>query len=446
MAHDENSVVVMYSTVAGLDMDWQRIKLASQSIVMTGNNGETMGMGGDAIFRCSIDSNQPASGGTPECTNIQYSSSDPTDFFDSKMLVPWKFEVPSYAFLRFERSSCLTTSSASLGITENPALNITFTLQYDALEGECMDYTDCYTDSDGHPSLRTSVSSTGNTQRMLRCAAMPKRSDPMISESRCMECFADCDCPGGSYCHADNGICLNNGVAYVCDADSHRNAGICRPKDIANEIINKPCRAESANTYDALSSGQTRTLGSAAVLVSEGNRDDRSDGITGAGFCGQARYYNTSNVDGTDDNIVRAGVARTILWTGECVNDICQECNDGSTPCSGDKTCIRGLLRDTIVVDGTIRTFTSNTVAGTALAGVMMIIVVQIIFVVYFVVERGDAHRQENEAKEAEKQKAADQKAAKAKKSLAAEEAKEEEASAAKDAAGAGASESKSSE
>lgn len=46
--------------------------------------------------------------------------------------------------------------------------------------------------------------------------------------------------------------------------------------------------------------------------------------------------------------------------------------------CSGSKSCINGRIMDTVVVDNTIRTFTSNTVAGTMLAAVIMIVLLQL--------------------------------------------------------------------
>lgn len=403
-----------------------------QSVRMTSGTGEDLGLGGDAEFTCLVDGVPTQFTSQTTCTSDEIQFNSPTSFFSNIILTPRERDTPAYVYYRIERTTCLTTSSASAGLTEDPALNVTFTLDYQSIEGECMDYTDCYVDGDDHPSLRTSFSSTGNTNKMIQCVGMPKRSNPDLIESRCMECTSDCHCPGGSYCHRDNGVC-NDGVRnYLCDGDSHRMAGVCKVKDAAKEIIGKPCRVDRGGTYGIVQS-RYRTVNnpSTALIVSEGTADDRSDGITGGGFCGEARYYNSSNVDFTLNNVKRSGAARVVLWDGQCVSGVCQECSDGEVQCAssqtgngGDKTCIRGRLRDTIIVDQTIRTFTSNTVAGTALSGVMMIIVVQIIFVVYFVVERGDAHRQEEEAKEEKKKEKAEKKAEKARKELAAHDGK----------------------
>lgn len=277
----------------------------------------------------------------------------------------------AFAFVAFGAGCSATAGQAITGSAQLKVMNV---------PGECQSYRDCDKSGSDHPSLSYRLSANDDEERLRHCVVAPSPENPLMPYTRCMECLADCDCESGQYCHKDAGVCNTVNGVYTCDLGSAQKLGLCRKKDINKEILGKACRSGAGATLAQSGAfAVAANPNTAQLLVSEGpnyNGDDTS--ATADKFCGEVLFYNaSSNVAN-----VRGGEARSILWEGYCFNGECHECAPNTVDtCQGRRSCINGQQMETINVDGTIRTFTSNTVAGTLLAGVMMIILVQALIV-----------------------------------------------------------------
>lgn len=255
------------------------------------------------------------------------------------------------------------------------------------LDGECSTgYTACNRQEDNHPSSKKFSSANEDSTRMRQCALVPSAADPKVPTTKCVECQSDCDCGTAQYCHMDSGVCPtdNSGNFHTCDQDSNRKLGLCVAKDPTGDILGQPCRTDQGSTA---TNGPRLTSNAVALplvseTVGEALNNDRT--LTASAFCGGVLFYpdDAEYVPGLGATTIAMGgsrVARSVLWEGTCVNHMCYECSSSDRDCGagGAKTCVNGEWLDTIVVDGTVRTFNVNTVAGTLLTGVVMVILVQ---------------------------------------------------------------------
>ena len=249
-----------------------------------------------------------------------------------------------------------------------------------AIAGSCRSYADCYKSESDHPALRYLLSADSQAARLRRCLLVPSEDDVTRPSAQCSECVADCDCGSGQYCHSDAGICTGSGGEYVCDSKSNSRFGLCVAKDPTGQIVGGACRSNSGSTFSTTTNIKATTGSSAIVANQLASSGEASSLVTGHGYCGGVAYYNSTNEDGANANgFSRANVARTVLWTGQCLDGICHECTTSDSLCLGAKTCIQGRVLETIVVDNTERTFTSNTLAGTMLAATLMIVLALIV-------------------------------------------------------------------
>uniref|UniRef100_A0A7S1GEC1 Uncharacterized protein n=1 Tax=Bicosoecida sp. CB-2014 TaxID=1486930 RepID=A0A7S1GEC1_9STRA len=314
--------------------------------------------------------------------NQNWDISDPTDY--SALLSSAKQNFQGKFVVKVKQGE-------DVGYTP-PALNIKVVITQ--LGGECSTgYEACNKLEDDHPSSKKATSANEAGSRMRHCIVMPSADDLLMPTTRCAECTASCDCGAGQYCHLDNGICYtgsdyNSGdsVYAVCSGESYRKYGICIDKDPADAIIGQSCRTDvGAIADDARDLFQDLDRSDRLPLVAESASAALAveGGITGNGFCGKAVYYNNTPPAGAPwqdgrDEASPANVARRILWSGKCVNHVCQECDQGSSTCNGNLQCIQGRWEERIVVDGTARTFNENTLAGLGLATVLMIVLLQL--------------------------------------------------------------------
>lgn len=316
---------------------------------------------------------------TPSATTI----STPMTYSSFALTAPLRARFNTKVFTTFVTTADHTRISASVN----------------TFAGECSSYTDCVQDSGDHPSPRGSLSANGDVERFKQCLMVPSAADPTVPTGRCVECLNDCDCMAGQYCHTDPGVCdlTGSNAFYTCDSFSRARLGVCIAKDPTGDIIGQTCR----NTFKVGSATRMpttvdpSTAAVSGITIADYMSDSTANGLvlvdggvvvddlpqTGAGFCGRARYYNASSVD-TSASVASSAVlnngARAILWQGICANGICQECLGAGETCAGAQQCIDGKSAQTIVVDGTSRTFSNNTLASTMLAAVLMIIILQL--------------------------------------------------------------------
>lgn len=290
--------------------------------------------------------------------------------------------------------------------------NVALSVTASELTGECVDYTDCYAPEDSHPSSesdRDGDSAVGDTDHFVYCTVgidydASTAYGSLVPTTICTECKQDCDCDPGQYCHGDRGLCSNSGVPgvatsgqWVCDAESGRMFGLCREKDTS--VLGSRCRPGAtayANVYSAIGSAaaaatvspvQPNFDGFYPVTSPDSTEDvavtdadwERAD-LDGYGFCGEVRYYNTSNA-GVPASM--AGAARATLWSGVCYDFECRECTEGQGSCGNARVCIDGSVGPRLRMDGTPRTYTNNVVAGTALGATFMVILLQAIVVMH---------------------------------------------------------------
>jgi hypothetical protein len=227
----------------------------------------------------------------------------------------------------------------------------------------------------------------------------------------------------------DEGICSlgtltpdNAFQLYVCDPDSNKLVGMCRAK--STDVLGKSCVShlkDGSNDgqdvmhpvlgirnagSNSLSGGPTAVFNSTGGVLSHPNRDDvtefspdNSDFAEGTGgMCGEFLFYNATAVStamGTDNvatpespALSLAGTPRAALWTGFCDSDrVCRECVPGAGSnghgASFGQICLNGQLLSAKDVDGTDRSYTTDTVASTQLGTTFMVILLVILFAVH---------------------------------------------------------------
>lgn len=276
---------------------------------------------------------------------------------------------------------------------------VNFAVEVDSVPGECSSYVDCRKNGGDaqNPSTRGGASAN-DADRFVHCAVLPGAADPTTVQTSCIECISDCDCGAGQYCHKDAGACNRDGATdfYTCDAQSRRSLGLCVAKDPSGDVIGKQCRTvdplstsaagapsgvNAPTTVQGLSymtDSFSQVSAANALPLVEAPAVVDIKGDTGIGFCGGARFFSPENNDVSTGDVDYGFGARTILWQGFCYNSVCMECLGDTNACNGAQQCIDGALADTIVVDGTSRTFSHNALAGVMLAVLFMVILVQL--------------------------------------------------------------------
>ena len=269
------------------------------------------------------------------------------------------------------------------------------------LEGECRSYVDCggsqhclLVDQLAGPNMRRLTTTT-------KCVSCIPNAPATDSHPSGLD-NAACQCGPHQYCMSDQGLCVDGAGWYVCDEFTHSRYGMCVNKE---DVLGGPCRTISLATppsgyvspYSYTSAGLTGTSkgGSAPslALAASGTVDTKGQSPGLHGFCGGVRFYNSTGVEWTlgggggsvgigPSTPSQANLARVVLWTGACVNQVCLECAPEQVPAqlqsSCGRFCLNGAIEEVQYVDGTSRTFTINTVAGTTLAAVLMIILLQL--------------------------------------------------------------------
>jgi len=315
-------------------------------------------------------------------------------------------------FIKVQRGPCSDAQIEWTGVS----------VSVDYVTGECQSVADCFSPEDDHPSDtsgRVDVSAIGDEDRFVNCMlSYTGVGTPSLAVSTiCSECLADCDCPGGYYCHLDAGLCsnANGGVAaspwdlWTCDPWSAQRFGTCQEKVGLGERCRPNQDPYPSGAYyvtdtdlagdvdlwlgdsDRLTLSIPSTLDDEAVDPTSEDWDPTDDNMNAYGYCGANRYWNASNTYAGADQV--AYRARVTLWSGFCKNYQCVECYEyNSGGCQG-RTCVDGKFVDRITMDGTPRTYTSNAVAGTLLGLTFMIILLQVIVVANFVYHRCFDHK-----------------------------------------------------
>lgn len=266
---------------------------------------------------------------------------------------------------------------------------------------ECASYAECATGDDNPAEDRAEeFSANSDTSRFSRCVVAATDSSTFagkqVPATKCYECGSDSECGESQYCYVPNLWCsttLSGGATYryICNEEGLGPMYTCRDK--STDVLGKKCRPGATAT--AVTSGSAPTLFDQNVV--EGNTDDSF--ATGYGYCGEVLYYNASNPLFASFNadsgkvISPGGLVWQTLWSGECVNHMCYECAPGSYSqgsLTSSKACVNGRYVAGMDVDGTVRSFTENTLAGTQLGGTMMIVLLIGIFMIYML---GQARR-----------------------------------------------------
>jgi hypothetical protein len=367
--NDDNDIVEL-----DLDVLWWNFTIDAPTTAMVGSNaayrtGYPTVRIQENPTTSSFSGSSNGAASNYQLTNSKYAISNPTSSSASQ-LAPVIYETRPRVFARISRNTARQPASGQI--------TSTVTLRTETVVGSCRSYADCYSTDADHPALRSRLSAGLAASRLRKCLLMPSQAEPTRPIAQCSECESDCECGEGEYCHVDTGVCQNGvtGTYYTCDATSHSKFGLCVAKDPTNKIIGAACRASSGAVFSSSVDIVASTAGSLGIFK---NRLDNGSALTatqsGNAFCGGVAYYNSSNTDGANSNgISRNSSARTMLWTGSCLDGVCYECTTGSGSCSGARTCIQGRSLDTVVVDSTVRTFASNTVAGTMLGATLMIV------------------------------------------------------------------------
>lgn len=311
-------------------------------------------------------------------------------------------------FIKVRRGACNDADVSWTGLSVN--------VEY--VTGECQSYKDCFAPEDDHPSDtsgRLDLSAVGDADRFVHCLlTMEGTGTPQLAfKTVCSECSRDCDCPGGNYCHLDAGLCDRtagtpdpNTELWQCDDWSAARFGTCQPKNALGQRCRPGVTSATPGTVgyigdqDAWTASRSwlNTVSSLGVYVPSTDDDGgavdptgddfdpNDDNNNGYGFCGGARYWNASNT--VPGAAAVAYSARTTLWQGFCYNFECRECTEFASGSCPGRTCLDGRFVDTIVMDGTPRTYTRNAVAGTLLGLTFMVILLQLILVGHFVYVR----------------------------------------------------------
>ncbi|KAA0160120.1 hypothetical protein FNF28_05548 [Cafeteria roenbergensis] len=295
-----------------------------------------------------------------------------------------KLTRPYIAFVRVAHS---TTCG------DYPVVSATVTMGSFSAQGECASNYDCAGPSGTHPSQdRAKYSANGDASRFSSCYMTVNTTGFGTSKpySKCFECAPagnpNFECNENQFCWTDPGTCTFDSNEYVCDVEASMWMGICRNK--SSEVLGSRCRTVATGTVAGASRSNDPTTGTGAVTPSSLGAAFLSDKALngfapGAGFCGEVRVFNESNTQLTfngNDNVQFGvnGTARSILWTGSCVQGICMECTPspgGGYDGDSGRQCVNGRLVDTVFIDGTARTLTSNTMASATAVGAGVLVV-----------------------------------------------------------------------
>ena len=308
---------------------------------------------------CSLSSSTPATGVwmmSNGCASPYLSASPLYDFTpitdDEQVIV---------VFLKLAASNAGKFQSTQIGTVKRQTVPIV---------GECTTYMDCMPKdaSDTPAKDRVDLSDIGDANRFTHCVAVPVRvsapwstasANPVgLLQTRCVECLSDGECEPGQYCHTDWGYAGGALVPY--NDNSNKNFGVCKTKDPEGIILGQPCVDRSVQSSSALYNG--------GMPYAQGGPDWAADSY---GYCGERIW--SSNPLTPSATPVAVG-----LWSGVCVNDVCMECKVGNYV-QGDtaepgQACVNGKRVSARDVDGSVATFTSNTVAGVTLGSTMFII------------------------------------------------------------------------
>ncbi|KAA0150999.1 hypothetical protein FNF29_04889 [Cafeteria roenbergensis] len=282
--------------------------------------------------------------------------------FDNRFITPRKAYI-----LLCRQVSCLTTSSTTA------PLKISAAVKWEKVEeipGECSSNADCVSGDNGHPgqARASAFSANGDVNRLSNCIVAPDATGRR-PETRCVECFSDCDCNPGQFCYSYTGLEQVSGVWYVADEMSRLRMGMCMKKDLNNTVLGKQCRRPTSYNYQSAYStnSPTATFSASQTRVVQGQE--------GPIQCGEALYYNGSTEVSTSSSATNvSGQVLRWLWTGACDGDgICRECTSGvdgavATACGTEQVCLDGTYWRGRSIDGTVRTMTNDTRAGLLLA------------------------------------------------------------------------------
>ncbi|KAA0148601.1 hypothetical protein FNF28_07434 [Cafeteria roenbergensis] len=282
--------------------------------------------------------------------------------FDNRFITPRKAYI-----LLCRQVSCLTTSSTTA------PLKISAAVKWEKVEeipGECNSNADCVSGDNGHPgqARASAFSANGDVNRLSNCIVAPDATGRR-PETRCVECFSDCDCNPGQFCYSYTGLEQVSGVWHVADEMSRLRMGICMKKDLNNTVLGKQCRRPTSYNYQSAYStnSPTATFSASQTRVVQGQE--------GPIQCGEALYYNGSTEVSTSSSATNvSGQVLRWLWTGACDGDgICRECTSGvdgavATACSNEQVCLDGTYWRGRSIDGTMRTINNDTRAGLLLA------------------------------------------------------------------------------
>jgi len=305
-------------------------------------------------------------------------------------------------------------------------------LLVDNVAAECSSSADCMVEKGDHPAedrADSDDSANGDATRFSKCLVTTALTADgrRFPSTKCSECTAHAHCRSGQYCHLDNGICElgtsspDNRFSkyYFCDGDSAALAGICREK--SSDVLGKKCRVNTGSSqtssvfmmHPALQSINDVVMGGSAAIVSSSgdvvvptnymgprrtNPVNDAFGEGSNGICGEFLYYNATGVaDDMDEDLLgpsrnpffsQAGTPRRELWRGVCDEErICRECLPGAgsqgNGAEDGRICLNGQMFSAKDVDGTSRSYTDNTQAGTQLGTTFMVILLILLFAFY---------------------------------------------------------------
>lgn len=292
-------------------------------------------------------------------------------FFDNRIFAA----LPTY-ILVCKQAGCARSSSTSEPLRVDADISIT---KVEEIPGECSSNVDCAPASGTHPSevRARHFSANGDPARYTNCilfvgaAARP--------ETRCVECFSDCDCHPGQFCYLPTGVYAGSGGIVIGDELSRLRAGSCMRKDMNNTLFGRKCRSQA---YPLTPIGAPINTASAAVTSSASV--PFVDNQTGPVLCSEGIVYNDSFAFLQSVRVNVTGQRALTLWQGYCDGEgICRECQASAAShsipllsCANTQVCLDGFLHRVISVDGTMRTLGNDTRASLLLAVVIFIILV----------------------------------------------------------------------
>jgi Cys-rich repeat protein len=317
----------------------------------------------------------------------------------------------------------LVTASGSAVLSSNCGSNNVkiskMSLDIVKVPGQCSSYKDCLTEADSNPNKgQKDDSANKDPARFSSCVVTQtiERNYLVQPTTKCVECTSDSHCGSGQYCHLDDGICDTSTIPfkYNCDPDSGKLFGMCRQK--SPDVLGKTCRNIFAPSYASMNAapssnplpsvmtdgqpvaaaivsvpaagrapGQMGPGGINAGVTSEGDTSNDAFAKGANGVCGEFRFSLANDPAALD--ATRPSVVRAALWTGFCDSQrLCMECVPGAGG-SGGSVCLNGQKLNSIDVDGTVRTFSHNTAAGSILGTTSMVILLILMWASYMFTE-----------------------------------------------------------